>query len=90
MIIQKTNDSFNKWIWKTSYFGKDNSEPIIKDYTLVERDSLSGTYVIDEGDGIELLNYVFGDKMFCVFSYKRTLLTASYELVGDKLIFEVK
>jgi len=88
LTVQKLTDSLNGWIWKTTYFG-DLIDPVIKDYTLHEGDTRNGIYVLDEGDGIKLLNYVFGDKMFCVFSYKRTMLTSSYELVGENLIFEV-
>ena len=60
-----------------------------KDYKLVLKDEQTGTYVTDEGNGIELSDYLFGNKLYSVFETQGILLTSSYELRADELIFEV-
>lgn len=39
--------------------------------------------------GIELINYLHADKLYNVFETAGVMLTASYELRGKELIFEV-
>jgi hypothetical protein len=45
--------------------------------------------VTDEGGGLELTDYLVGNKLYSVFETGGFLLTSSYELLGDHLIFEV-
>jgi len=87
LTVMKHAEIANRWIWKTEYLSE--SMPIIKDYQLVERDSLRGLYGTDEGDGIELKNYLFGNKLYSAFDVDGIMLTSSYELFGNNLIFEV-
>jgi len=87
LTILKNSESPKRWIWKTEYLSE--SMPVIKDYQLVERDSLRGLYGTDEGDGIELKNYLFGNKLYSAFDVDGIMLTSSYELIGINLIFEV-
>jgi hypothetical protein len=47
------------------------------------------TYVTDEGNGIELMDYYFNNKLYSVFETHGVMLTSSYELQGNQLIFEV-
>ncbi len=75
------------WSWKTEYLSK--TLPMTKDYTLKVRDADKQTFVTDEGNGIELQDHLFGDKLYCVFETHDVLLTSSYELRGEALIFEV-
>lgn len=75
------------WTWKTEYISE--KLPMVKDYVLRVKDAAKGRYVTDEGDGIELAEYVFGNKMYSVFETGGILLTSSYELRGSELIFEV-
>ena len=84
--IQKQDNS-NTWNWKTSYLSK--TMPMVKDYTLKLKDSLSQTYSTDEHNGIELMDYYFNNKLYSVFETHGIMLTSSYELIGDQLIFEV-
>lgn len=84
--VAKTNTA-NSWTWKTEYFrGK---QPMVKDYTLKLADAASQVYMTDEGDGIVLYDYVFGNKMYGSFETEGVYLTSSYELRGNELIFEV-
>ena len=80
-------DKPDTWTWKTEYISE--KLPMVKDYVLRAKDVAKGRYVTDEGDGIELTEYVFGNKMYSVFETGGILLTSSYELRGRELIFEV-
>lgn len=75
------------WPWKTEYLSA--TMPMTKDYVLRLVDPAKQTYITDEGGGVELADYLFGDKLYCVFETHGVLLTSSYELRGDELIFEV-
>ena len=75
------------WSWKMEYLSE--KMPATKDYVLRLKDAGKNWYITDEGDGIELNDYVFGNKMYCVFETEGFLLTSSYELRADELIFEV-
>jgi hypothetical protein len=84
--VAKTSD-VNGWIWKTEYLS--TKMPVIKDYFLRLKDKEKNVYVIDEGEGLELTAYLFKNKLYSVFETHEILLTSSYELVGNRLIFEV-
>ena len=84
--VQKTNQP-NIWSWKTSYLSK--TMPMVKDYKLVLKDSATQTYATDENNGIELMNYYFNNKLYSVFETHGVMLTSSYELKDNQLIFEV-
>jgi hypothetical protein len=75
------------WSWKTEYLSAKT--PMTKDYTLRLKDAEKHVYVTDEGGGVELYDYLFGNKLYCVFETGGIMLTSSYELRGDELIFEV-
>ncbi len=81
--VAKESDS--AWKWRTDYLSPKT--PITKDYRLKMK--TANTYIIDEGDGIELLNYVSANKMYSLFETEGIYLTAVYELRGDELLFEV-
>ncbi len=86
LLIEKTNKP-NTWTWKTSYLSP--TLPAVKDYKLLLKDSSSQTYSTDEGDGIELMDYYFNNKLYSVFETHDVMLTSSFELRGNELIFEV-
>lgn len=73
------------WVWKTEYLSK--KLPMVKDYKL--RFVENNVFITDEGDGIELLNYQFENKLYSTFETHGIYLTANYELINDKLKFEV-
>mgnify|MGYP006961380658 FL=1 len=75
------------WTWRTEYLSK--KLPMTKDYVLRIKDKQRQMYVTDEGDGIELSDYLFGNKLYSIFETEGILLTASYELRDGELIFEV-
>ncbi len=84
--VQKTNKS-DTWLWKTTYLSK--TMPAVKDYKLVLKDAVTQTYATDEGNSIELMDYYFNNKLYSIFETHGVMLTSSYELQGNQLIFEV-
>jgi hypothetical protein len=86
LTVAKTEKP-NAWTWKTEYLSP--KMPMVKDYVLRLKDASKNIYVTDEGDGIELVDYLFNNKLYCVFETHNVLLTSSYELRGNELIFEV-
>lgn len=86
LTVQKTTFK-DTWIWKTNYLSK--TSPMEKNYKLVLKDIATQYYITDEGDGIELKDYCFDNKLYSVFETHDVMLTSSYELQGDQLIFEV-
>ena len=75
------------WNWKTEYLS--SKLPMTKDYILRLKDSTKQWYITDEGGGVELHDYVFGNKLYTIFETEGVMLTSSYELINDKLVFEV-
>lgn len=75
------------WTWRTEYLSE--KMPMTKDYVLKWKDKDRQIFAVDEGEGLELYDYAIGDKLYSVFETHGVLLTATYELRGDQLIFEV-
>jgi hypothetical protein len=75
------------WTWKMEY--RSEKMPMTKDYVLRLKDREKHIFVTDEGNGVELTDYQTGDKLYSVFETAGILLTASYELRGESLVFEV-
>lgn len=75
------------WNWKTQYLSE--IMPMTKNYTLIQSQNQENEFLMDEGDGVVLTNYVFENKMYSLFKVKNNWLTACYELRDDQLIFEV-
>ena len=75
------------WNWITEYLS--DKMPMTKDYILRLKDASKQWYITDEGGGVELNDYVFGNKLYTIFETEGVMLTSSYELINDKLVFEV-
>ena len=75
------------WSWKTEYLSE--KFPMTKDYTLRLLDEASQVFALDEGDGVVLNDYLFGNKLYSVFETQDVMLTSTYELRSTELIFEV-
>lgn len=75
------------WIWRTDYFSK--LDTIVKDYLLKVIDKEKNHYAIDEQDGISLDCVLHQNKLFSSFSVQGNILTTSYQIIEDKLVFEV-
>ncbi|AEI49080.1 hypothetical protein [Runella slithyformis] len=86
LTVAKTNEAA-AWTWKTEYLSP--KMPMVKDYVLRLKDAAKGHYITDEGGGIMLMDYLFNNKLYCVFETAGVMLTSTYELRGKELIFEV-
>lgn len=86
MTITRT-DQPHEWSWKTEYLSE--KFPMTKDYVLRLKDAEKNIYVTDEKNGIELMDYLFNNKLYSLFETQEIFLTSSYELRGEELIFEV-
>lgn len=85
--VAKTAEA-NAWTWKMEYLSE--KMPMVKDYVLKLKDKEKGIYSTDEGGGLELMDYQFGNKLYSVFEVSGVLLTASYEWIDkSNLVFEV-
>lgn len=85
--IIKPSDRAGSYVWRTEYRSAMN--PMVKDYVLRTKDAEKGIYVIDEGEGLELISYLMGGRLFSTFEVKGIMLTANYEMKGSELVFEV-
>lgn len=86
-LTVKKSEKPNEWMWRTEYHSE--KMPMTKDYVLRLKDAEKNIYVTDENNGIELQDYLFGNKLYSVFETHGTYLTSSYELTNNELIFEV-
>jgi len=86
LTIGRTNQP-HEWSWKTEYLSE--KFPMTKDYVLRLKDADKNIYVTDEKNGIELMDYLFNNKLYSIFETQEIFLTSSYELRGNELIFEV-
>lgn len=86
LTIAKTNTP-NLYTWKTAYISE--KMPMVKDYKMKLSDTKPNCYITDEGDGIELENYLFNNKLYNVFETEGIMLTSSYEFINENLVFEV-
>lgn len=84
--VSKTSE-INSFTWKTEYLSKEY--PVVKDYILRLVDADKQTYVVDEGGGIELKDYAYKNTLYGIFETEGILITNSYQLIGDTLIFEL-
>lgn len=80
-------DTIGTYIWKKEYLSL--TRPMVKDYKLIVDDLNKGRYLLDEGNGIELLEFNVGNKLYSAFQVGSNYLTSSTELVGDTIVFEV-
>ena len=62
---------------------------MVKDYKLVTDNLNEGRYILDEGEGVKLVEYVVNNKMYSLFKVDDIYLTSSTELVNKQLIIEV-
>lgn len=80
-------DSLGVYGWRTEYLSA--KRPMTKDYFLKIKDLDKGHYILDEGDGVTIDEFNYGNKLFSAFEVQDIYLTTTTELIGDTLIFEV-
>lgn len=80
-------DTVGTYIWKTEYISPKT--PMVKDYKLIVDNENIGTYLLDEGEDIQLVTYNVNNKLYCLFKVDDIYLTSSTELINNNLVFEV-
>jgi hypothetical protein len=85
LTINPINDS--TLTWRTEY--KSVKQPMTKDYTMKSVDLSKGFYATDEGGGVLLETYLIDNSLYNVFEVEGIMLTATYRLLGDEIVFEV-
>ena len=75
------------WSWKTVYITPNQS--IVKDYRLFPDPEQEHAFLLDEGDGIVLASFVFGDRMYSSFEVSGNWIQSCYILDGDQLNLEL-
>ncbi len=84
----KTIHPDSVWQWKMEYLS--TKMPVTKDYQLRIANRHKNIFITDEGDGVQLTEYLFGRKMFSQFETQGIFLTSMSEWKenGD-ILFEV-
>jgi hypothetical protein len=77
-------DTVGRWKWVMRYGDQD-----ARDYRLILLDATAGLYDTDEQNGIVLSERFLGGKFISHFTVMSTTLVATYERVGETLVFEI-
>ncbi|MBK9592409.1 MAG: hypothetical protein IPO32_13260 [Crocinitomicaceae bacterium] len=85
--VQPIATEVRAWTWTTEYISE--KMPMTKAYKLIQKSELSNEFLLDEGDGVVLTNYVFENKMYSLFKVGKIWLSSSYEFLNESLVFEV-
>ncbi|WP_224490615.1 hypothetical protein [Robertkochia flava] len=73
--------------WVTTYHSEEH--PMVKPYQLKLQKPGSNTYVMIEEDDVSLFMYAFDNKLYSLFETENTILSNTYELRDNTLLFEV-
>ncbi len=84
LIIAPT-DTATAWNWQLVYGDtiKDN-----RPYLLIEKDSATNHWVIDEKNGIVLDQYYMGDRLSGVFTFQNTTILNTYWIEEERMHIE--
>lgn len=85
LSVAKIED--NSWKWRTDYISE--KMPVTKNYIMRVDPKSAHTFLLDEGDGVVLTNYLTGTKLYSNFETEGILLGSSYEFMEGNLVFEV-
>ncbi|MEM7187958.1 MAG: hypothetical protein AAF466_15020 [Bacteroidota bacterium] len=80
-------DSVGNYQYKLVYIMNGDRQE--RDYTLVEKNKATGTYIVDENNGIILDDKVVGNRMYSLFEVNGTLLTTFITFEKDHMVFEI-
>lgn len=80
-------EDMNHWKWTLIYgkgeFGQTRA------YELILSDSAKGKYKMDEKNSIILDMAYLNNTFYSTFEVEKNLITATYRMAGDKIIFEI-
>jgi len=80
-------DSIGKYEYKLVYGAGDTRQE--RPYNLIAKDTASGSYIVDENNGIILHDKVIGNRMYALFEVGGNLLTTFITFEKDHMIFEI-
>lgn len=75
------------WSWNLSY--KSALNPVVKAYTLHKTKSQPEEYDLDEGDGVILKMFVYGNELVCCYKMDEVFFMCTYLLTGKNLVMSV-
>ncbi|MGB0777996.1 MAG: hypothetical protein ACPGR7_08215 [Flavobacteriaceae bacterium] len=87
LFTVRETDTIDRWHWQMKYISEEF--PITKDYRLELINAREQQYITDEGSGIILNSYRYKNKLYGFYTVSNTVFSATYELQGQDLIFEV-
>ena len=80
-------DSIGKYEYKLVYGAGDDRQE--RPYSLIAKDQATGSYIVDENNGIILHDKVIGNRMYALFEVGGNLLTTFITFEKDHMIFEI-
>ena len=80
-------DSVGKYEYKLVYGAGDQRQE--RPYNLIAKDTTSGSYIVDENNGIILHDKVIDNRMYALFEVGGSLLTTFITFEKDYMIFEI-
>jgi len=80
-------DSIGKYEYKLVYGAGDDRQE--RPYSLIATDAASGSYIVDENNGIILHDKVIDNRMYALFEVGGNLLTTFITFEKDHMIFEI-
>jgi len=80
-------DSIGKYEYKLVYGAGDQRQE--RPYNLIAKDTASGSYIVDENNGIILHDKVIDNRMYALFEVGGSLLTTFITFEKDHMIFEI-
>jgi len=80
-------DSIGKYEYKLVYGAGDQRQE--RPYNLIAKDTTSGSYIVDENNGIILHDKVIDNRMYALFEVGGSLLTTFITFEKDHMIFEI-
>lgn len=80
-------DSVGKYEYKLVYGTGDQRQE--RPYNLIAKDAATGSYIVDENNGIILHDKVVDNRMYALFEVGGNLLTTFITFEKDHMIFEI-
>ncbi len=80
-------ESADRFAWRIIY--GEGEQRQVRDYELVVVDADKGHYRVDEKNSIVIDSYYIADALHCAFKVNDALITLTYTMHGDDLVFSL-
>lgn len=84
--LNATNES-GKYTYTIVYVFNGNRQE--RKYNLIEKDAISGAFIVDENNGILLNAQWLGNALYSMYEVQGNVLTTTERFYEDKMIFEI-